>query len=781
MVAGYIVLRSSRHWVFGMNHNEIIELSDLIADDLNKFDLTTDDIDARRLSVEDHSIAGLTGTLNGYRIPYYNISGNPIRHARIKLLERPRGGASDKASHKLLSNGSGFISTNPTINYVYYPPNFNQTIQTSETSIVIITTDERRAASITKKGYPTTAITDPKGWMTTKGSGVAKGFNDLIDLALEQNRHILIWIGDGTDVKIQSSVAKLSLELLFRGVPLSHVRQYTFKEFDPNHLTNIMKPITLLPRFPSVRRYVEDRLNESSRTKRKEISQISMAILADLESHGHRIRNNETQEYYYFDHGTKEIMRIASPMDTGLARHNQFMSYLFNAYGIHSGDAKIIPALFANITSKQPIMEAKPHSIIDTTSRKDNFVNVQASKTQYIHISASGADVRWNGANGTLFSDDGYVGNSVDFDATKFTAAYNNTTAKNPKIIEPFWRDVLSQVNTPATRKQLDVLTTLYYMSPWLLGWNRIQLPLELVIGEPDSGKSSIFALRMQIIQGFQTLYNMQQKYQDWQAIIANGHGLTVIDNIHTMPKSLRQTTSDELCRITTEHNPHIHLRKYYTAADRLSIPITTTFGFTSITDIYTNPDFVSRSVVLKMAKSNDGDFHYDWVKDQFDRFGGREVWLAHHAAVLTLFFKEVQKQWLPTYRSLHRLINFEQSLVIMAQILGLDHHHMPKTVTEMSDSYVLETNNVLAGLTKFANTVRTKNRQKTHYKAIDIAELMSLDDEFHGYSTLTSPRKLGKFISTNKAVVQRIAGIKAVRKAGSNSYIVLRSHKELE
>jgi len=215
------------------------------------------------------------------------------------------------------------------------------------------------------------------------------------------------------------------------------------------------------------------------------------------------------------------------------------------------------------------------------------------------------------------------------------------------------WQDVLSgfnlnpslgqyetpnDPNRPSDEQLLEegraLACLLFYMSPWLLRWRGMQLPVEMTIGEPGSGKSSLYELRQNIISGYPRLNNMTMDIKDWYASITSQGGLSVLDNVHftSASKDYRQRLSDELCRLVTEPDPHIEMRKLYTNADILSLPVTCTFALTSIEQPFFTTDLIQRAAIFELQAINTGH-NANWVPQQLDRGPGRIGWVAHQLA----------------------------------------------------------------------------------------------------------------------------------------------------
>ncbi|WP_324001730.1 hypothetical protein, partial [Parvimonas micra] len=135
------------------------------------------------------------------------------------------------------------------------------------------------------------------------------------------------------------------------------------------------------------------------------------------------------------------------------------------------------------------------------------------------------------------------------------------------------------------------ILALLYCISPWMYRWRGTQLPIEMMIAEPGSGKSTLYQLRLNIMSGVAKLRNAPKDLRDWTASVSGAGGLHVTDNVHMGDNSLRQELSDELCRVITAHNPVIERRKLYSDNDVVETPVKCVFAVTAIKQPFSNAD----------------------------------------------------------------------------------------------------------------------------------------------------------------------------------------------
>src|SRR5258708_40363412 len=104
-------------------------------------------------------------------------------------------------------------------------------------------------------------------------------------------------------------------------------------------------------------------------------------------------------------------------------------------------------------------------------------------------------------------------------DPKKLVEAYQK---QSEAPLSCWWATTLSQVRLRDKDKQRIIAALLYYMSPWLLRWRGMQLPVELIVGESGSGKSTLCELRLDILTGRPLLRNTPTDLKNWHASVTN-------------------------------------------------------------------------------------------------------------------------------------------------------------------------------------------------------------------------------------------------------------------
>lgn len=783
---------------------------DKMVEDLDKSGLIVDDMLCRIPDETELHACNLSTNVEGYVIPYFNLMGEIIPHYRIRIFD-----VEDR-----------YRQVKGTANHVYFPKDFLKVWERNKFRYVIMTEGEKKAALACKLGIPCIAFGGVDSWVNKtlvlpEGTEIApysrnkkmigakipaanveeiitgvlaKGLDDLIDQGIKyKTTFFIVFDTDsslGIKPAVQRSSAKLGYEFRYKGVPIKNIKQMVlpnlvglnktglddFLLHDDGGVRNLIQLLddcwakkTAFPKHPNVREHINTVL-QRPRLDRKQVQNLSLAVITELDSRGRRMFSRDESQMFYFNGDTHELMRVDINTPRAETIHEtMFGKVLYKDYGLSpAADGRLMQWLGAQFAGEDPIEDVTPHRVLARPESGEDVIKFQINDSQYLKVTG---DVKKpfiilpNGTENVLF-DSGYV-NSIDHKELHNALIRRHKEATdNGGIPKPWWHDVLSEVRFKDAGKHVDLITLLYYISPWLYRWRGMQLPAELVIGESGSGKSTLLEVRLNIIQGEASLRNSPQSLKDWYASIVNAGTLHVTDNIAMGDKQLRQQLSDEICRLITEPDPHVEMRKYFTEADLRRIQVNSVFCFTAIRNPFGNTDFLQRSIILELDKSKELNtkglktITYDsfWKEHQLQRFGGRVEWIAHHMYVLHKFFKLVKERWNPHYRSKHRLVGFEQSLMIMAQVFGMDHSWIPNYLLERSDDLVKKGDRVIEGLENFARTHAKLDNFR--FKAGNISDWASRTSEYEKEFGLINSRSLGRYMQSFKYNIAVLAGI---------------------
>lgn len=732
----------------------------LIQSDTTTYGLKPSDIDARQLQQVDYDRYGIAPTTSCYKIPYYDINGKPAPHARVRILPDPNI-PGDKGSFKSSGN----------VPYIYFPPSFQTVVNARKRDVIMIVDDERMAVFLHKQhGIPSVAVSGYSGWR--RAEALAIGLHDIITFAKNKDLHLVIWIGGGTNKTVQTEVGQLAFELKYAGMKFSRVRQYTHMRFRMAHLDETLTPVSAFPRHPDIRGYISEKIaNAGDQLTRKDSIEVALAMLADVEANGLRIKSQTDGTYYYFDRDKRELMKAVIGSRRELVTESDFLNYIYRQYGVSINDAKIMGWFATQFMAEEPIHETTSHKVMLAEPRNTNKIAIQISDSEFAFINArddgqpSLAHIVLNGTNNILFERKGV--SPIDHRKLQHHLTTQREHIEDDPELNGFvpmwWRDVIRTVRLDASERFKILLCLLYYTSPWLKGWRDIQLPIEVLTGEAGSGKSSLFTLRLEILTGSKHLPSMAADLRNWQTSAINTTGIFVSDNVHLMNQTYRQQLSDEICRIVTDLRPSIDTRILYTTADLARYPVNCTFGITSIKNVFTNIDFIQRAIMVQLDKtvnSNGGETIYGaWVANHLSHRGGREGWLAHHLIVLERFLKIASSEWNHKYSSKWRLLNLEQTLVLMAKVFGIDdaHEWLPDLLQTTTSETAVALDATLEGLLSFATEWKTQ----TEFTTREISEWAKHVVDYKDNNVLTNPRRLGRYMATNKSTILQTTKIK--------------------
>lgn len=807
-----------------------MDIEELIRHDLSMSGLLPSDIHIRPLEMAERTACGIAAALDGYVIPYFDMLGKPLPFYRTRIF----GG---EYKYKQLRN---------TPNHVYFPPGFLDVVKHSKVNYIILTEGEKKAAAACKQGFPAIAFGGVDSWRNrilllpkdtqfnaysySKGlieaklptSGwdpdtmlaepVAHGFVDLINLLRNNNLQAIIIYDsdetttpDGMKFEVQRAASNLGFELRSRGVPIRDIRQAILpnisgtdktgiddllcwtglfegkassgKQILSNVLATVLAKRAAFPKHPNLQVSLNKKL-QNSKISRKDLQNLSLSLLTDLDSRGIRMYSKSLQQHYYFEEKTAILTKVELPSGAERFRSTPFSNLLYEYYGLStSADNRLLQWLVTQFTGEPPIEDVSPCRVI-TLSGDGKSICYQIGNGRYAKISSDPKNpiqILYNGSEGILFEE----GHVIDIDSVELLAEFKKRSSE-PLVM--WWEDVLQEVRLKNHGHVASLFSMLYYLSPWLHRWRGTQLPVELVVGEAGSGKSTLYELRLEILTGHPNLRNAPEDIKDWHASITNSGGLHVTDNVQLTDKSLRQRLSDEICRLITEPRPHIEKRKYFTTADLMRVPVSSVFAFTSIIQPFTANDLIQRSVILELDKlSQDtsvpiGNTHVtfdsSWKSKQIDKFGGRIAWISHQLYVLHKFLHAVETKWNPEYSAIHRLINLEQSLVILADLMGLDSSWIPKFLMGQTEETVVTSDWTLEGIKAFCEVHHktTKDSGLAAFDARTISDWAASQEAFMDCHNLTNSRKLGRYIQTHKSLIHQITGLLEGEKRANRS-----------
>ena len=779
-----------------------------LIEDLAESGLEPTDVRARVAGPGEKQATNTPQGVEAYVLPYFDMYGKQIPFYRTKLINSPDPDIRYKQ-----------LATEP--NHVYFPPGFQTALRGAR--CIIITEGEKKAAAACKAGFACVGLGGVDSWrnrtvvlhkdtklgQSKKGSVVAKlpqgsevtemtdtlakGMKELIDHCIRKRLPILICFDSTVGIPgfikydVQRAAAQLGYELRFRGIPFPHIKQLilkppkdyvqnqqieklglddflTHEEMGPDLLEEqinlVLMKRSAFPRHPNPREYVNRKMQRVN-IPRSDLQSLSTAIICELDAQGLRLYCPDDENMYYFNETDYKLIKVkfTNQMDFS---SSPFGVKLYNDFALTSADQKLLSFLNAQFCGEQPIQKVKPEKVI---ACRGDSIYYQLSDGLMAKVNKDGIKVLTNGSDDVLFEGD-MVKPIPHQQLLEHVANYQK---EGP--LENFWYKTLqdTRIKESPDDKTRRLLSLLYSISPWLYRWRGTQLPIEQMLGEAGSGKSTLFSLRLQILTGISVLRNAPNDIRDWTASVAATGGLHVTDNVHMTNSRLKQELSDELCRIITEPDPHIERRKLYTDNTLIRTPVKTVFAVTAIKQPFTNTDILQRSIIAELDKGT-GEVVYDadWETSQLHRWGGRTNWIAHQLVFLQRLFQLIDKEWKPQHKAKFRLINVEQLLCLAAKVYGEDPDWVADYIEIQRDEKTASSDSALEGLINWADQVRfyhqkkglTRQMSSKLFTVIDMVHHFEGDEEFCRNTLLMNGRSLGHYLQEKKNMIANIAGI---------------------
>ncbi len=711
------------------------------------------------------------GILLGYQIPYFHLDGTRNNFYRLKVIAP--------------TSLPKYLQPKQTLNHIYLPPSLTlqwPNWQNDPSIPLVITEGEKKALAGCQAGFPTIGLGGVSSWRNTtmrieKKSLVPDGDKHVLyvpenpefDFQVAEGLSEIVWAGRevfivfdsdaSSNPNVQDSAFELAWWLLQRDAVPQQIALPASPSGGKQGLDDLLlspsgsdwfsNAPTHFPLPPHPRKWVEGKLNTPHRLSRPDRLKIAEIITRDLDSKGRRFR--APNSLYYFRNDTRELLGL-NLTSASMFRQSDFGSYLGNTFGVHTTDNQLLSDVQDLYLHNEGIADTVPRRTIATVGDALYF---QTANGRMARVTADSIDFVDNGTDDVLFARTDAL--PVDEDAVwgAIEAGHKGR-----------WYEALQSVNLqplePFTMHQTRVLlSTLFYLSPWLNRWRGLQLPLEIAVAEPNSGKTFLYNLRMAILTGDPSLSGMPTEYKDWAAQVGNSKGMWVADNFGSAPRDFWTQLNDTLARLVTDPIPRIELRKLYSDGEVAKTPVYCTFAITTIKNPFTADDVLQRSILFNLQAIPSGQRNSNWYKS---RMGERDKWVGEHLLAIYDFLNLVREKWNPDYLSGHRLVNFEQALLLMGEAIGFGEDirdivgQLPKMTSE-----AIATND--PNIAAFVAFVQEWESPTAHVQ--DVVDWAQNDPE-ERYSALKVFQNnilLGKWMSAHADNIKQATGIEMAKR----------------
>lgn len=761
-----------------MSSDRVNDLSPLALENLRASGLTDEYIKLMRLKPYNNDKEGR----HDYVIPYFDIKGVMLRDFyRIRILrDKPPGKDTPK-----------YIQPPDSPNRVWIPPNWSKDL--ADKPYLIITEGEKKAAAAAQYGIPVIALGGVDSWRSRrytvpldklkKGKDPDKVILDLkeseIEMLQEQVAEEMYTISrliaedpkpvyivfdsdsaDGLKDDVQRAAFDLAIWLDSQGVEDTRLAvlpsaadKTGLDDFIVAHGAQALEEFLLteehsFPTHPSPKRWVR-KLMSAQRLTRNASSSIARAVIASLDRNGKRFVD-PAGRFYYFDAKSKVLhMFNLGTQDLRNFRLDTFGSFLYQTFGIGTSDGALLSRIADSFVTTAGIRAAQPRRVLHTT---DEAMYYQLSDSRMAKVTADDIRVVDNGTDDVLF-----LAGQVD----PITKQLRWSESEEPRWMTILRRTSVQEMEGMTLRETHILLTCLFYLNPWLRRWKGLMLPIELAIAEPNSGKSFLYNLRAAILTGHPTLRHAPSSVRDWYADLASTPAMWIGDNFGRLPGTLRNSMSDEFARLITDPSPSVSLRKLYTTAENTRLPVDCTFAITAINNPFTKEDIMQRSIVISMKAVPRGERDGAWYSREIED-GGRERWVAEHLVMAKRFLSRARERWDDNYLSSHRLVNFEQSLVVMGEVLGYG-DEIVEIVDKLTDTVqenIAQFNPVIEALRGFVRFRQQTDALDGIFQASDIVEWATSTFDFTHVQVIQDARQLGRYIAAHEYDIRQSTGI---------------------
>lgn len=537
-------------------------------------------------------------------------------------------------------------------------------------------------------------------------------------------------------------------------------------------IDKLVEQATTFPVLDHLPHWISSKLRDKATTERDKAIHISLAVVADLDARGSRLigvgADGSTERAYYYNKDIDRLMMYSTNPQEAKGFDNFAIGKLFsNRYNIQPADTQIMSRLGTFFKTKGAIQEVAFHRLMvgkydPTNVDEPDAFYFQLSPTKMVKVTANHITQVPVGTDGVVFELISDMAVPMDWEPLQLAIE----DAKENFRPDDFWKDLVNRYNimpmySMDRQQTYALLATHAYLSPALFRWRRLQLPNEILVCEPDSGKSSFYKVRNGIWAGKEILYSENRDIKVWKTNVASAVGIFCIDNVNSMKEEIQDEVRDIINQIVTSTTPEFRERKYYTLADEARIPIVTPFSFTAISpmQLFNRQDFLQRSIPLNLQRPK--------VKDTtivYRSISRRLEWLAHQFVVMQRFFQLVKLKWDDNYQAVHRLENYEQAMILMSEVLGNRELVEPavKQLQSSAERAFMDTSPIYVAIRSF----KTDWFDKQNYEAApeDLWNWIKMHKEYSDASELKKGlQSFTTWLSNTSSTLEQATGVKAI------------------
>jgi hypothetical protein len=743
----------------------------------------------------------------GYKIPYFDLEGKRTSFFRVRFTPaiRKKGGG-------LIRYGQPKDSTTR----AYLPPLPWCREAWRDVSVpLVITEGEKKAAKACQEGILTVGLGGVNSWLRRKFEVKTSKTTPHPD----DPEKLILTLVDAKEIRmVKERVAEELIDIPLRGrqlfvcfdndrEPNVRVQQAAFDLSTWSEEQDAIVQQILLPPGPTgekiglddfllshsaeafwglqrwnvvpeyLKSWLREQLDGSRKLNRSGVISCGRAVSNFLLNNGQAYRDRNTGKFYYYDSRCFELHEFELGSEALKQLHdNTFGGLLHREFALDESDRSVLSRTFGNLAHAPTLRDVSPRRV---SFAAPEAVYYQLSDSHLARITAGAIEVVPNGTDDVLF-----IKGQIEPAGREVLAALEAAP------IEPLWLGTVNELVTLQPMEGLTIeetrlfLAVLCYLSPWLRKWRGLELPIEVLCGEPASGKSSLYKLRRGILTGSQRLDKTPVDLRGWNVTLTHAPGLFVCDNIDKIPKDLEATFSTDLCYYVTEVDPRIEIPKLYKTNVVYRAPVDCCFAFPCVSSPVHKPDLVQRTFEFRMLALPEGAGDSGWV-DAKIAGAGRAGWLVDQFRALQRFLQIAETNWRPQDTTQNRLRYFDQAVALMGEAIGRGAETaalIPKLRLAGAEALVEADPGARALRTWAEEAVAAGKSGEAHpYRCADVIRWRDFgsDGRFSRVHILTNVESLSRYLRNHQSDLRKSCGIDYRRDKRNSLIIVIDPNEE--